>query len=99
MSSDSSQSKKPKSSRVRLPRPQVEPDTTYRDAQRKKAACSATTPITDKTKRAFFGHHKCGSTWLTHVLLKVTGELGLSHVIARPSKFGMDFAEIGRGPA
>jgi hypothetical protein len=53
----------------------------------------------DKTLRVYFGHHKCGSTWLTHVLLKVTGELGLRHVIARPCKFGTDFVDIRRGPA
>jgi hypothetical protein len=44
---------------------------------------------------AYFGHHKCGSTWITRVLTKVLGHLGLSvlnqnHDLVMPKPGALD---------
>lgn len=43
--------------------------------------------------RAYFGHHKCGSTWVWEVLHRVTREIGLRHCLVVAER-----TPHGRGP-
>jgi sulfotransferase family protein len=42
--------------------------------------------------KVYFGHHKCGSTWIIDVLLKVTGYLGMRDYYLQ-NKFSADYYE------
>jgi hypothetical protein len=53
--------------------------------------------ISEQTFLGFFGHHKCGSTWVSHVLRSIATRLGLEHFHAHGAyEFDRDLKAVHR---